>query len=99
MPRVTRAAQADNDIADLLVYLSRQSPAAAARFRAALGSVSRSLARSSRLGRPRPDIGPTLRSHPFLNTYIIYYRIIPNGIEIARVFHGARDVDTSMFDD
>lgn len=99
MPRVTRSPQAVNDISDLLTSLARSSRPAAVRLRAAIELTAKRLARSPRLGRERPDVGPDYRSYPVANTYIVYYRIISNGVELARVLHGARDVDPSMFDD
>jgi toxin ParE1/3/4 len=99
MARATRTDQANDDLADLLTYLGRQSQAAAARARAAIERAARLLARSPGLGRPRPDLWPDLRSYPVLNTYIIYYRETDQGIEIVRVLHGSRQVDPSMFDD
>ena len=99
MPRVIRTPQAVNDIADLLAVLSRSSKAASARTHAALDRTTKLLAHSPRLGRARPDQRPDLFSYAVGGRYVIYYRIIPNGIEIARVLHGARDVDASMFDD
>ncbi|HEX9868974.1 MAG TPA: type II toxin-antitoxin system RelE/ParE family toxin [Candidatus Tectomicrobia bacterium] len=45
------------------------------------------------LGRLRPDLAPNLRSFPVGN-YVMCYRPIDNGIEVARVLHGARDIDS-----
>lgn len=99
MPRVTRTPQAINDIADILAGLSRLSKPASVRVRAAFDRTTKLLARSPGLGRARPDQRPDLFSYTFAGKYVIYYRIISNGIEIARVLHGSRDVDPSMFDD
>lgn len=38
-----------------------------------------------------PDIAKALRYHPVGN-YLLLYRVIPNGIELVRVVHGARDL-------
>ena len=45
------------------------------------------------LGRLCPELAPNLRSFPVGN-YVIFYRPIDNGIEVARVLHGARDIDS-----
>jgi toxin ParE1/3/4 len=42
------------------------------------------------LGRRREELSPRLRSFP-VGRYVIFYRPLENGIEIARVLHGARD--------
>jgi toxin ParE1/3/4 len=49
------------------------------------------LARMPELGRKRPDLAPDLRGFPIGN-YIIFYRPVPDGIQVIRVLHGARDI-------
>ncbi len=34
-----------------------------------------------------------LADSPHIGRYIIFYLIVPGGIEIVRVLHGARDID------
>lgn len=99
MPQATRTLQADNDIADLLTHLRRLSKPAAARARAAIDRAAKLLAKSPGLGRARPELRTDLYSYPVASKYIIYYRVTDEGIEIARVLHGARQVDASLFDD
>ncbi len=48
------------------------------------------LAAMPQLGRRREELSPRLRSFP-VGRYIIFYRPLENGIEIARVLDGARD--------
>jgi toxin ParE1/3/4 len=43
------------------------------------------------MGRERIDIAPLVRSFP-VNNYLIFYRLIEEGIEIVRVIHGARNI-------
>jgi len=47
------------------------------------------------MGRMREEIRPQIRSFA-VAPYIIFYRLLPNVIEILRVLHGARDID-AMF--
>lgn len=47
-------------------------------------------------GRKRPDLAPDLRSLPVGNQ-VIFYRPIPDGIQVIRVLHGARDIP-AVFD-
>ncbi|XLZ68297.1 type II toxin-antitoxin system RelE/ParE family toxin [Massilia sp. SR12] len=49
-------------------------------------------ARRPAIGRPRPDITPTIRSFP-LGRYIIFYQPISGGISVIRVLHSARDIE------
>jgi toxin ParE1/3/4 len=51
------------------------------------------LADNPLLGRARPDIAPELRYLPIGN-YLILYRTLPDGIEVVRVAHGARRLDS-----
>jgi toxin ParE1/3/4 len=43
------------------------------------------------LGRTREELAPELRSFPF-GRYVIFYEVIPDGMAIVRVLHGARDL-------
>ena len=54
------------------------------------------LARHPEIGRLRPELAPDLRSFAVRN-YIIFYRPIDDGIEVARVLRGSRDLD-SLFE-
>jgi toxin ParE1/3/4 len=44
------------------------------------------------LGRLRDEFAPGLRCFP-VDRYLIFYRVREDNIEIARVLHGARDLD------
>lgn len=44
------------------------------------------------IGRSRAEFEPELRSFA-VGSYVIFYRPLADGIEIARVVHGARDLD------
>jgi toxin ParE1/3/4 len=43
------------------------------------------------MGRLREELAARLRRFPVGN-YVVFYRSIAGGIEIARVLHGARDL-------
>lgn len=51
------------------------------------------LARNPKAGRERPDLAPRLRSFPVAR-YVLFYRPIDDGVEIVRVLHGSRDIDS-----
>ncbi len=42
------------------------------------------------MGRQREELAARLRSFP-VGSYVIFYRPIDDGIEVARILHGARD--------
>jgi toxin ParE1/3/4 len=43
------------------------------------------------MGAERSDLATALRSWP-LDNYLIFYKPLPDGIEVLRVLHGARDL-------
>lgn len=49
-------------------------------------------------GRKRDELGEDLRSFA-VGRYIIFYRPLPDGVEIVRVLHGARDLDVIFHSD
>ncbi|BAY02384.1 plasmid stabilization system protein [Anabaena cylindrica PCC 7122] len=51
------------------------------------------LAQFPGMGRSRDDLLPELRSFP-IKPYIIFYTPIDDGIEIIRVLHQSRDVNS-----
>ena len=67
---------------------------------AMLREVDRVIARlgeNPKLGRPRDDVSPQLRSvraHP----YIIFYRLKDEAVEIVRVLHERQDLSTVIND-
>ena len=54
------------------------------------------LAQFPLVGKERAEILEGLRSFP-VNNYVIFYRSVDNGIEVIRVLHGARDIE-SLFE-
>jgi toxin ParE1/3/4 len=55
------------------------------------------LAQRPRIGRARDELAEGLRSFP-VGRYVIFYLPLPEGIEIVRVLHGARDLRADLFD-
>jgi toxin ParE1/3/4 len=50
------------------------------------------------MGKSREGLAPNLRSIPEGN-YLIFYQSTLQGIDIVRVFHGARDLEALLEDD
>lgn len=48
-------------------------------------------------GRDRNDIVAGIRSFP-VGRYLLFYRMLADGVELVRVLHGARDIDGNMVD-
>ena len=70
-------------------YISRDSPAAAARVVRAINRAVENLRRYPAMGRPGRAIGTRELLVPG-TPYVIPYRVRNNAVEVLRVFHGAR---------
>ncbi len=86
--RVAGAARTDLD--EIWFYIAQDNVDAADKFIRVIVSRFSRLAAMPQLGRRREELSPRLRSFP-VGRYVIFYRPMENGIEIARVLHGARD--------
>jgi toxin ParE1/3/4 len=82
---------AESDLSKIWLYIARDNPAAADRFVEKLRITCERLAQSPTLGRSRPELAFGLRSFPVGN-YLVFYFSTDDGIEVARVLHGARDL-------
>ncbi len=87
--KVSRPAKKDLD--EIWLGIAQDSVDTADRFIDFLTDRFPTLASSPRMGRSREDLAPGLRCHP-VKTYLIFYRLQKNRVEIARVVHGARDL-------
>lgn len=88
--RLTDQAQADLD--EIWLYIAENNIPAADRFLDTLQERFVLLAGPPLRGRVRPELAPNLRSLQVGN-YVIFYRPIDDAVEVARVLHGARDID------
>jgi toxin ParE1/3/4 len=93
-PRFTTDAYHDLD--EIVRYIGAQNPAAATRLTDRLEAECWRLARHSAIGQPRSDLAPGIRFFPVGN-YLIFYRESPEGIQVIRVLHGARDYGPADF--
>jgi len=96
MGRWIQSDRAKADILEIWEYIAKDSLRAADRFVDRLDQAFERLAEFPGLGRMRDELGPSLRSFPIGN-YLIVYRPVKDGIEIARVLSGYRDIE-ALFD-
>ncbi|AFZ60535.1 type II toxin-antitoxin system RelE/ParE family toxin [Anabaena cylindrica FACHB-243] len=75
------------------VYLAHNNQIAADKEIAKILNSLPMLAQFPGMGRSRDDLLPELRSFP-IKPYIIFYTPIDDGIEIIRVLHQSRDVNS-----
>ena len=92
-PRITE--QAESDLEDAWEYLAQRNEAAADRLLDGILQRARLHAQFPLLGRLREDLGPNLRIF-VVSPFVAFYRPFADTIEVLRVLHGSRDVETIM---
>jgi toxin ParE1/3/4 len=95
MSRVTRDRAAQRDLDEIWDYIAQESVAAANRLIDMIVETCNRLALQSEMGRLRPELASNLRSFTVGN-YVIFYRPTQDGIEVARMLHGARDIEALL---
>jgi toxin ParE1/3/4 len=91
------SAHAESDLAEIQLYIAQDSPSAAKRLIDRLFKRFHFLGRFPEAGERQPHAGSgDLRTFSH-GSYVIYYRIRVQNIEIVRVVHGARDT-ASVFE-
>lgn len=91
MPLIQRTAQAEEDLIEIWIYIAQDNPEVADRVLDDIEQRFHALADNPLMGRLRPDIALELRYFT-VGKYLILYRTVPDGIQIVRVIHGARDL-------
>ena len=92
--RITPDARAD--LREIWTYLRRENLAASIRYKQRFADAFDLLRRFPRAGRARPELGgAALRSLP-VDPYLVLYRVDRDAVSIARVVHGARDLERLM---
>lgn len=92
--RISRKAR--TDLTEIWLYIAERNPAAADRVLDEIERVCRLIATRPKMGRERPELKPNIRSFGAMS-WIIFYRIDNDFIEIERLLHGARDLDAIEF--
>lgn len=92
MSVVIKTPRARKDLVELADYIARVSLDAAIRWLDRMDQRLALLASQPEMGERRPEISPEIRSF-VAGAYVIYNRPRPDGIEVARVLHSARDID------
>jgi len=91
MGRFRLAHLAKADLAEIHCYIARDKPHAADRQIARFFEKFKMLAAQPMMGELRPELGPDVRSFA-AGSYVIFYRPMVGGVEIARVVSGFRDI-------
>lgn len=93
MPRLLKRPEAENDLEEIWWYIAQDSPNNADRFLDRIQERCSSLADFPQIGTPRDEIKKGLRSQTIGN-YLIFYFPLEEGIDIVRVLHGSRDLES-----
>ena len=99
--RVVRLRQARRDLVETAAYLGERSPDVALRFLAAVEETLAAVADVPGIGTARRYGDPRLAGLRMLRVrsfgkYLVFYRETPDGIELVRVLHGARDIEAAL---
>jgi toxin ParE1/3/4 len=81
------------DLAEIWAYIAEDSPDRADAFVDLIDSKFQALSRRPGVGRRRPELSSDIRSLT-VGRYVVFYLPISGGIEIVRVLHGSRDIES-----
>ena len=93
MPELIISPKAETDLLEIWFYIAQDSPVNADRFLDKLEEKALKLCEFSEIGLDRPELAEGLKSFP-VDSYWLYYRPTSAGIELVRVLHGSRDINT-----
>ncbi len=83
---------ARSDLSEIWDYIADDNEARADAFVDLIDQKIQALARQPNMGRARDELAEGLRSFP-VGRHVIFYRVVPAGIEIVRILHGSRDLN------
>jgi toxin ParE1/3/4 len=87
--------QAEQDLEDIWIYLTQQDELLADKQIAQILDRFPMLSEFPNMGKQRDDLLTGLKSFP-VKPYIIFYNKIVDGIEIVRVLHQSRDINSQF---
>jgi toxin ParE1/3/4 len=91
--KIVLTPQARADLVDIWAYIAVDNMKAADGVLTSINDRIDMLADSPEIGHRRDEISAGLRSFPE-SKYVIFYRPIRDSIQIIRILHGARDIET-----
>jgi toxin ParE1/3/4 len=96
VPQLRHTSRARADLLDIWLAIATDNPAAADRLFDRLEERAQILTSWPQAGAACPSIAADARML-VERPYLILYRVIPDGVQIVRVLHGARDIDSALF--
>ena len=98
MPIIIKRPRARSDLSEIWDYIAADNDTRADAFVDLIDQKFQALAGHPNLGRSRDELEEGLRSFP-VGKYVIFYRVIPEVVEIVRVLHGSRDLNAIFTSD
>jgi len=89
---IRRSRKAQADLTEIWLYIAERDEAAADRVLDEIERVCRLIATRPKMGRERSELKPNIRSFGVMS-WVIFYRIADDFIDVVRVLHAARDLD------
>jgi toxin ParE1/3/4 len=89
--RIVYSPDSRRDYEEIYLYIAADNPAAAERLLRTFDEKLQLALTAPGMGEPHPELGKGIRTLK-AGRYIIFYREVPEGIQVVRVIHGARDI-------
>lgn len=95
MANAKRTRQADADLSEIWAHIGENNIEAANAMIRSIGQRCRGYADFPGIGRRHEDLAPGLRS-VIEGSYVIYYNVVDDGIEVVRALHGSQDLPSQF---
>jgi toxin ParE1/3/4 len=92
MPKLVVSPLAEADLNEILEFIARDKPDAAVQWVQKIRETCEFLAKNPEIGEQRPELRKGQFRSSLVGAYIIFYRPIRDGVEIARIVRGERDI-------
>ena len=93
MLKITRTPAAVRDVVAITDYIAANNLDAALRFHDEIDRLLDLIARYPQMGEAVDHLAAGMRRHT-LGDYLLFYRLRGSELELIRVLHGARDIDS-----
>lgn len=85
--------RAKTDLLEIWGFIAEDSENRADSFIETISKKLSLLAEKPTIGRTRDELGENIRSFP-IGRYIVFYQATADGINVVRILHAARDLET-----